>query len=192
MIRFVYAFRGAFAAAHLDELEVRFEPLEPTNERRGVVKIEGHDFDMGWTKSKKFREGTIDTGPEKSAEQFQFQLAQDINLRFNLAAIARDTKTSGAHLILMTYGSEHNVYGAANQSIRRTARELGASFVADGPPPSLEGRRIPSFGVPYTPKCLEWPFEIPIRLGHRVKSLRIGHSSWVLAQRPSMGVMLNP
>ena len=34
---------------------------------------------------------------------------------------------------------------------------------ADGRPPSLEGRRIPSFGVPYTPKCLEWAFEIPIR-----------------------------
>ena len=36
-------------------------------------------------------------------------------------------------------------------------------LVVDGPPPFLESRRIPSFGVPYTPKCLEWAFEIPIR-----------------------------
>ena len=38
-------------------------------------------------------------------------------------------------------------------------------YTADGPPPSLEGCWLPSFGVSYTPKCLEWPFEFPIRSG---------------------------
>jgi hypothetical protein len=48
--------------------------------------------------------------------------------------------------------------------------QLGHADVAvtatDGPLPPLESRRIrriPSFGVPYMPKCLEWAFAIPIR-----------------------------
>ncbi len=50
VIRLLYAFRGAFGAA---DLEVRFVPLESTDERKGVAKIGGREIDMGWEKSKR-------------------------------------------------------------------------------------------------------------------------------------------
>ncbi len=50
-------------------------------------------------------------------------------LSANLAVMARHVKSSGAQLILMTYGSEQNLYGAANRTIRKAAQTLSAPIV---------------------------------------------------------------
>ncbi len=63
------------------------------------------------------------------ADQLKFMVRHDIALGSNLAARARQVKSSGAQRILMTYGSEQNLYGAANRSLRRIAQTLGVPIV---------------------------------------------------------------
>ena len=43
--------------------------------------------------------------------------------------------------------------------------EFTNASAADGHPPSLDSRRVPSLASTYVSKCLEWAFEIPIRSG---------------------------
>ena len=115
------------------------------------------------------RPGDLDDGLRDASLQFS---VDDVDALVEheeyLAAVLDDPVQSAveadriADVVVLNDRVPRNVRSEENGDL--STEDVGASaLAADGPPPSLESRCIPSFGVPYMPKCLEWAFGIPIR-----------------------------
>jgi lysophospholipase L1-like esterase len=93
------------------ELEVTFDPPSP-KAQTGMARYGDREFSLGYV---------MITQP--------FEERPATGLARNLRAIVRQTRDSGAELILMTYASGWGPYGVANTVIEGVARETGTPFI---------------------------------------------------------------